>query len=91
MASSAFLPAKKLCSCLVELVAVAANLPHKFASLLGRNVVFPGEVVNVIGLVQLTPLDAAFPLLPLRHADELLDIGLVSNILWHWTALKFCQ
>lgn len=52
---------------------------------------FPGEVVNVIGLVQLTPLDAAFPLLPLRQADELLDIGLVSNILWHWTALKFCQ
>jgi hypothetical protein len=69
MASLAVLPAKKLCSGLVEFIAVAANFPHQFASLLGRNVVFPGEVVNVIGLVKPSPWDASYPLCPVRYAD----------------------
>src|SRR6267142_5254856 len=50
---------KNLCSSLIKLVAVAANLPHQLSGLLKRDGVLPGEVVNIIGLVRSTPLNAA--------------------------------
>ena len=40
---------KDLCSSLIKLVAVAANLPHELAGLLGREVMLAGKVVDAIG------------------------------------------
>src|SRR5258705_9136690 len=70
---------KNLCSSLIMLVAAAANLPHQLAGLLKRDVVLPGEVVNVIGGVRCTPLDAAAQLLPLRHADGFHDNDIATH------------
>jgi hypothetical protein len=47
--------AKKLSSSFVEFLAVTANPLHQLAGLLYGDVVLPGEVVNIIGLVQSTP------------------------------------
>ena|SRR2546428_9563187 len=60
---------KNLCSSLIKLVAVTANLPHQLPGLLKRDVVLPSEVVDIIGLVRSTPLDAAAPPFSLCHAD----------------------
>ena len=40
---------KDLCSSLIKLVAVAANLPHELAGLLGGDVMLAGKVVDAIG------------------------------------------
>ena len=59
---------EKLCRGLVEVVAVAANFPHQLTGLLKRDVVLLRKVVNVVRGVRCAPLDAAAPLLALRHA-----------------------
>jgi hypothetical protein len=75
---------KQLCSSLIEFVAVAAQLPHEFASLLNRNIVLAGEVVNTIGLVRLTPPDSNL-FRPLCHA-RVLSQDPARSVHRKWTA-----